>query len=450
MLLNGLRRGAFALLLILGAAAPAAAMNIERVVSPLGIEAWLVQDRLIPVVAVEFSFRGGTALDPAGKEGLVQLTVDLMTEGVGDLDSQAFKAKLEDNAISIDFGAGADSVTGSMKTLNTTRDLAVDLLRDALMRPRFDAADLERVRGSVLVGLSRSAEEPGTIARRLWMETTFPNHPYSHQSRGTPQTVPTFTPADLKAQHARMFGRDNLIVAAVGDITPAELGKLIDRVFGDLPAKAPDAGGVIAEATPQGGGKTLVVRKSVPQSLAVFGGPGLKRDDPDYFAGTIMNYILGGGGFSSRLTLEVREKRGLAYSIGTSLSPMDHAGLLMGSVGTENGRVSQSLDLVRAEWIKMRDDGPTPQELEDAKNYIDGSYPLNLTSTSRIARTLVQLQYDNLGIDYMDRRKGLIAAVTIEDVRRVARLLLDPEKLLIVVVGEPDGLPETSPIGRGG
>ena len=166
--------------------------------------------------------------------------------------------------------------------------------------------------------------------------------------------------------------------------------------------------------------------------------------------GTIMNYILGGGGFSSRLTLEVREKRGLAYSIGTSLSPMDHAGLLMGSVGTENGRVSQSLDLVRAEWIKMRDDGPTPQELEDAKNYIDGSYPLNLTSTSRIARTLVQLQYDNLGIDYMDRRKGLIAAVTIEDVRRVARRLLDPEKLLIVVVGEPDGLPETSPIGRGG
>src|SRR5262245_41912055 len=184
MIFTQLRRGVLALVLLVAAAAPAAAVNIERVVSPLGIEAWLVQDRLIPVVAVEFNFRGGTALDPAGKDGVTQMVSDLMTEGAGDLDSLAFKATLEDNAISIDFGAGQDSFTGSMKTLNANRELAVNLLRDALIRPRFDQADLDRVRGQVMVGLARSSEEPGTIARRLWMETTFPDHPYSHQSRG--------------------------------------------------------------------------------------------------------------------------------------------------------------------------------------------------------------------------------------------------------------------------
>jgi zinc protease len=448
MIITALRRWALAIVLVVGAVVPAAAMDIERVVSPLGIEAWLVQDRLIPVVAVEFSFRGGTALDPEGKDGVTQMVADQMTEGVGDLDSQAFKAKLEDNVISIDFGAGQDTFTGSMKTLNTNRALAVELLRDALLRPRFDQADLERARGQVLASLSRSSEEPGTIANRTWSETSFPGHPYAHQSRGTPQTVPGLTVADLKAQHARLLGRDNLVVGVVGDITPDELGKLLDRVFGDLPAKAASSSVAIPEVTPQGGGRTIVVRRAIPQSLAIFGGPGLKRDDPDYFAATLMNYILGGGGFNSRLTLEVREKRGLAYSVGSYLSPMDHAGLIMGSVGSENARIGQSLDIIREQWVKMRDEGPTEHELADAKTYVDGSYPLNLTSTSRIARTLVQIQYDNLGIDYMDRRKQLINAVTMDDIKRVAQRLLDPAKLLVVVVGEPDGLVEPAALGR--
>ncbi len=433
----------FAAALIWAAPSPAGAVKIERVVSPGGIEAWLVQDRLIPMLALEFNFRGGATLDPAGKEGLANLFSDLLTEGAGEFDAQEFQGRLEDRAITLGFTSGLDSIQGTFKTLNQHRDVAVELLRLALTRPRFAPEEVERARQRTIAGLARTAEDPGTLARRTWMQTAFPGHPYSRPVRGEAESVRRIGVDDLRAAHRRHLGRDNLIVGAVGDITPEALGRLLDQAFGELPAQAPalaELGARVAEAVPQGLGRTLVVRRKIPQSTAIFGAAGVKRDDPDYYAALAVNYILGGGGFNSRLTVEVREKRGLAYSVNSGLALYDRAGLVQGSVGTENARVGRTLELIRDEWRRMGDSGPSEAELADAKTYLNGSFPLGLDSTGRIARTLVAIQYDRLGLDFLERRDKLINAVTPEQARAVARRLYDPDRLLSVIVGDPEDL----------
>lgn len=433
-----LRRLALPLLLLIAAFAPVRAMDIERVVSPGGIEAWLVRDKMLPVLTLEFSFRGGIALDPAGKEGRALMAVNLLTEGAGDLDSQAFAAQLEDRAIGLDFNANYDSLTGSLKTLNEHRDVAIDLLRLAMTKPRFDKDDIERVRAATVAAIARDNENPDSIARRTWMSTAFPSHPYGRPFRGTKESVGALTEADLRAAVAQRLARDNLVVGAVGDITPEELGKVLDRAFGDLPAAA--APNDVPEVKPVGGGRTIVVRRPAPQSIIVFGEQGLKRDDPDWFAASLVNYVLGGGGFNSRLMEEVREKRGLTYGIYSALSPYDRAGLVMGSSSTENTRAGRALDVTREVWRRMHEEGPTEEELANAKRYLTGSFALQLDSTTSIARVLASVQYDRLGINYLNERDSLINRVTIEDARRIARRLFDPSTLLTVVVGQPEGI----------
>ena len=448
-----IKRFALTLLLLVTFAVPTRAMDIERVVSPGGIEAWLVRDKMLPVLALEFSFRGGLALDPVGKEGRSNMAVNLLTEGAGDLDSQAFATQVEDKAISMDFDANADSLTGSLKTLNEHRDAAIDLLRLAMTKPRMEAADIERVRAATLSAIARDNENPDYIARRTWMTTAFAGHPYGRPSRGTKESVTGLTEADLRAVIAQRFARDNLVVGAVGDITPEELGKVLDRAFGDLPAKS--APNDVPEATPAGAGRTIIVRRPVPQSIILLGQPGIKRDDPDWFAASLVNYVLGGGGFNSRLMEEVREKRGLTYGIYTSLASYDRAGIVMSSSSTENTRAGRALDVTREVWTRMHEQGPTEEELANAKKYLTGSFALRLDSTTAIARTLVSVQYDKLGINYLNERDDLINRVTLDDAKRVARRLLDPAKLFTVVVGQPEGITATEaegakPAGSGG
>jgi len=426
------------LLMALLAPLPATAMTIDRVTSPGGIEAWLVQDRSVPVVALEFTFRGGAAVEPAGREGTASLLAAMLIEGAGEFDSQRFQGALEERVVSLGFEAGLDSFGGSLKTLVENLDFSADMLRLALTAPRFDTVDLERVKARTVIGLRRAAEEPSTIAGRVWMATAFPDHPYGRPTRGTPETVTALDAEALRGFLRDNLTRDRLIIGASGDITPEALGRLVDRVFGGLPARGVTVD--VPEVTPKNLGRTLAARRSVPQSVVTLGHHGVKRDDPDYYAATIVNYILGGGGFNSRLTTEVREKRGLAYSVYSYLGSYDHAGLMMGGTATENARVAQSLEIIRREWQKMHDEGPTESELANAKTYLTGSFPLRLDASNRIARLLVTIQYDNLGIDYLDKRTGLIEGVTLADARRVARRLLNADQLLTVVVGEPAGL----------
>jgi zinc protease len=426
---------------------PAAAMSIEPVTGASGVEAWLVEDHSNPIVTLAFAFAGGAALDPAGKEGTAAMAAALFDEGAGSYDSTAYHRRLDELAGELEFSAGEDELTGSLRMLSRNLDETADLLRVALKEPRFAEDAVERIRAETIALLARQARNPRSLAGRLWMRDAFEDHPYGKDSDGTPASVAAITRADLADFVARHVHRKGLVVSAVGDITVGQLSGLLDRVFGGLPAGDPseDDGAEIAEAHPGDDGALVVSRTPVPQSAVSFGQAGPKRDDPDWYAAYVVNDILGGGGFRGRLMKEIREKRGLAYGVSTALVPYRHAGLIFGSIATENSRVAESIALIRAEWQRMREDGPSESELRDAKAYLAGSFPLGLDSTHRIAGVLVQMQTDKLGIDYLDRRASLIEGVTLDEARRVARRLYDPARLSFAVVGDPAGLESIRP-----
>jgi zinc protease len=429
------------LLAVLLAPMPAsAAVKIERVVSPGGIEAWLVEDHSMPLIAISLAFRGGAAADPADKGGLAELVSGLLDEGAGPLDSQSYQRKLSDLSIDLRFNAGMDAFRGSMRTLTEHRDEAFDLLRLALTEPRFDDEPVARVKGQILTMIADEAQDPDEIAQRSWWRTVFPDHGYGRDPMGTPDALARIGQVDLKGFVAAHFARDRLLIGVEGDISPAELGPLLDRTFGGLPAKG--TADAVPEAALSGAGKMIVIKKPVPQSVILLGAPGLKRSDPDYYAAAILMEVLGGG-FGSRLTREVREDRGLAYSIGAGLASYDRAALVVAQTATQNERAKDSIEVIRQVWGELGKDGPTQAELDDARAYILGSYALHFTNSLAIAGNLVSLQFDDLGIDYPERRTALFEKVTLEDMKRVAKRLLDPAKLTWVVVGEPAGLPET-------
>ena len=437
----GLLGAALAAAIVLGAASrPAAAVEVERVTAPGGIVAWLVRDHTNPIIAIRFAFRGGAALDPAAKGGLANMVSGLLDEGAGALDSQSFQRRIEDLAIRLSFDARRDNFGGRMTTLSENRDAAFAMLGLALAAPRFDAEPVERIRSQITAQLKRDAEDTDTLARQKLSQLLFPDHAYGRPVAGTPDSVARITRADLAAFADARFTRDNLVLGVVGDIRADELGVLLETAFGALPAAA--EAWTVPEAEPRASGETVVVRKPVPQSAVAFAQPGLKRKHPDFYAAYVMNYVLGGGGFTSRLYDEVREKRGLAYGVYSYLVTLEHAGLVSGGAGTANARVAETVDVIRSEWRRMAESGVSEAELKDAKTYLTGSYPLRFSASGRIAAILVAIQLDELGMDYLDKRNGLIEAVTLDDVNRVARELLAPGRLTTVIVGEPEGLAE--------
>ena len=434
--------GLAVLLCVLFATPQAYAVTIERVLSLGGIEAWLVRDHTNPIITMRFAFRGGAALDPEGREGLANMVSTLLDEGAGDLDSKIFQGRLEDLVITLRFDAGRDNFGGRLRTLVENKATAFELLTLALTRPRFDAEPLERIRSQIFSSLRQEAEDPNTIAGKTLFKTLFPAHPYGRPVDGTLESVATITQTDLKGFVKRRLAKDNLAIGVVGDITAEALKTVLDKTFGGLPAKA--WAWAIPEAVLKGQGRTVVVTKPAPQSAIVFADKGPKRQDPDFYAAYVMNHVLGGGGFTSRLYNTVREKRGLAYSVYSALHPLDRAGLIFGGAGTANKSVSETIAVMRGEWTRMATQGMSEKELADAKTFLTGSYPLSFTSSDRIASMLIGIQMDNLGIDYPDRRNGLIEAVTLDDVNRLAKELLRPDQLTVVVVGRPDGVKSTN------
>jgi zinc protease len=435
--------------LLSAAPAAVAATKIERVLTPGGIELWHVQDHTLPMISVEFAFLGGAAQDPAEKPGVANMAASLLDEGAGDLDSRAFQERLEERAISISFSAQRDSLRGSLKTLAEHRDPAFDLLRLALNEPRFDASEVERIRAGVLAGLRRRTTNPSDIAGDRWFARAFPDHPYGRPVRGTLASVPEISVEDLRRFHRDTVARSNLKIATIGAIDAAGISALIDRAFGLLP-KQPKLTPV-PDAVPQGAGEREVVELDVPQTVITFGGVGLKRADADFIPAYVLNHILGGGSFSSRLYREVREKRGLAYSVYSYLAPMDRAGLFLGGVSTRNDRAAESLALIIEQIRQIAANGPTAEELAKAKSFLIGSYPLRFDTSGKIASQLLEIQLDDLGIDYIDRRNSLIEAVSADDVRRAAKRFLADARLLVTLVGRPDPRPQAVPAkgGRG-
>lgn len=413
--------------------------EIQKVVSPLGIEAWLVEEYAVPLIAVEVGFVGGAREDPIGKEGLARMASALIDEGAGDLSSQDFQKKLEDLAVRMRFTAGRDAVYGSVRMLADRKGEAMDMFRLAMTAPRFDNEPVTRIRQQLLASLRRDSSDPDTIAQESWFSAVLGDHPYARPVKGTPDSLSTINAEDLRGLVSRMFARDNLKIAVVGAISADELAALLDKTFGDLPETSTRADVPEVDSL-QAPGQVLVFERDQPQSVAVFGREGLKIEDPDFIPAFVMNYILGGGGFSSRLMEEVREKKGLAYGIYSYLLPLDYGAFYYGSVGTENARIAETIDIIKSEFAKMCDDGVSEKELADAKTYLTGSFPLRFDSNSSIANQLVGFQLSNRGIDYINERNGLIDAVTVEDIARVAQRLLQPDDLTFAVVGKPKGI----------
>jgi zinc protease len=421
-------------------ASVASATTIERIVSPAGIEAWLVREQSAPLVALSYAFEGGSTQDDAAKSGTAHLAADLLDEGAGDLDGKTFHERLEGHAIELGFQVGRDDFHGSLRTLNEHRDEAFDLLRLALTSPRFDADAIERVRGQELSGLRRETTSPNDLASRAWWQAAFPDHPYGRESKGSLETMPRVTAADLHDYVRRVFARNGLKVSIVGDLDAKAAGALIDRAFAALPAKNDLK--AVADVKPQGLGRRIVLPLDVPQAVVSYGGPGLARHDPDFMAAYIVNHILGGGTFSSRLYKEVREKRGLAYGVSENLLWLEHTAVIIGGTATRADRTGDALTIIEQETKRMADEGPTADELAAAKSYLKGAYALSLDTSSKIAAQLTQIQIDNLGIDYIDRRGAMIDAVTLDDAKRVAKRLYG-SGMLVTVAGRPKGVTST-------
>jgi zinc protease len=428
---------ALAALALLTAAPVASAMTIEKIVSPAGIEAWLVREQTVPLVSLNYAFHGGSSQDDAEKSGAANLAADLLDEGAGDLDGKTFHERLESHAIELSFHVGRDDFRGSLRALNEHREEAFDLLRLALTAPRFDAEAIERVRGQELSSLRRDTTNPNDLASRSWWQTAFPGHPYGRESKGTLETVPRITADDMRDYVRRVFARNELTISIVGDVDAKTAGELIDRAFAGLPAKNDLK--PVATASPRGLGRRIVINVDVPQAVVTFGGQGIARNDPDFMAAYIVNHILGGGSFSSRLYKEVREKRGLAYGVSDSLMWFKRAAVVIGGTATRADRTGDALAIIELETKRMAEDGPTADEMAAAKSFLKGAYALTLDSSGKIAAQLTQIQLDNLGIDYIQRRGAMIDAVTIADAKRVAKRLYGGG-MLVTVAGRPVGL----------
>ena len=427
-----------ALLICLSAAfSPAKAMKIQVVTSPGGIKAWLVEAHEVPLIAMRFAFEGGTAQDPENKSGLAYFVSGMLDEGAGDLKSVAFQERIEETAIRMSFDANRDVFLGSFQTLSEKADEGIKLLRMALNEPRFDGDAVERIRGQILAGLEFDLNDPQNVAALEWDKLAFADHPYARPVKGTKKSIAKIGSDDLKGYAANVFARDRLKVAVVGDIDVETLGKVLDQVFGELP----ETGALknVPEAAPPIGPQRKVVEMNVPQSVAQFGHRAFKRQDEDFIASYVLNYILGGGGFSSRLMEEVREKRGLAYSVYSYVHPLERAAVYAGNVATKNEAIGQSLDVIRSEIARMAKEGPNAEELQKAKQYLTGSYALRFDTSNKIASQLIWIQIQELGLDYIDKRNGLIEAVSLEDVKRVAKRLLKADGLIVTIVGKPEG-----------
>ncbi len=412
-------------------------IEIEELTSPGGIQAWLVEDHSIPFVAIDIWFRGGSVLEAPEQRGATYMMMGLLEEGAGDMDASAFAEAVEGLATNFGFDSYRDAVTVSARMLTQNRDEAADLLRLALTEPAFDPVAIERVRGQVISIIEGDAQDPNEIASNTFNALAFGDHPYGSAQEGTVETITALTRDDLIAAHRAALTRDRVVVGAAGDITAEELGVLIDHILGGLPDQAPDRPGPAEYLL---GGGVTVVDFPTPQSVAIFGHAGIARDDPDFFPAFVLNQVLGGGNFRSRLMEEVRINRGLTYGIGTYLSLADLSPTLLGQFSSSNDLVGQAVEVIQGQWADIAANGITEAEVDAAIQYLTGAYPLRFDGNGTIAGILAAMQADDMPADYIATRNDRVAAVTVDDVRRVAARLLQPDNLHFVVVGQPEGL----------
>jgi zinc protease len=413
-----------------------AKINIKEFTTPKeNIKVWFVEDHSLPIISLKFQIDGGGVYDEEGQDGKARLCVSLLDEGAGPYESDAFHKKIESLAIKLNFQSGNETIKGAIETLSANKDEAFNLFRLALHEARIDDEPFNRAVSQTLVGIKQQEADPYAQATKAAMKALFPDHPYSRQQIGTKESISNLKRDDCKKFIQHRLSRSNIMIGAVGDISKEELGTRIDRIFGALPKtiELPK----IQDVEPKTDGQLHVTKMERPQTVALFIQKGLPRNHKDFYAAYILNHILGGGTFTTRLLEEVRVKRGLTYYTGSRLQWFRHSNMLMGSVSTDNKRFNESYTVIKDVWKKLAEEGPTNKEIEDAKLYINGSFPLKFDNMGSIADFLLTIQEDKLGIDYMDKRMEYINAVTAADVKRVAKEFLDVNNLTFFAAGDP-------------
>ena len=420
----------------LAAAVPAyAGMQADREVLPDGLILLHSEKTALPMVKIVVAIKAGSVMDPPSRAGLANITADLLNEGTARYTAGQISDRIEFVGGKLNTAGGLDYVTVSLAVLKKDLDLGFDLLSDIIMNPAFSQNEIERRKEIIKSSILRQKEDPGTTASKAFLKTVYGNHPYGRTPEGTEETIDAITRKDIVDFHGRYYAPNNAIMAVVGDITREEAISLIDRYLGswqkkDIPSE------VIPP--PKANAKPEVIRidKNITQANIILGHLGIKRGNPDYYAVSVMNYILGGGGFASRLMDNIRDNRGLSYDVRSYFSASRYAGSFQVEMQTKNASANNSIDEILKELKRIRTVMVTDSELNDAKSYLTGSFPLHIDSVNKTADFLIAVEFYGLGLDYADKYSRLINAVTKEDVLRAARLYLHPGDYTLVVVGD--------------
>lgn len=413
-------------------------LDVKVIKTESGIEAWLVEDHSLPLITMKFSFQGGLINDPEDKPGVAKMVSVLLDEGAGDLKSQPFQEQLSNNAIVMGFTPGRDAFHGVLKTTTENKDLAFNLLALALAHPRFDNDAVERMRNAIMAENKDNLGDPAWLSARTFNGEVFEGHYYSLPGAGTLSSIPRITRRDLQDFVDAQFAQNLLKVVIVGDVTEDGAREMLQKIFGELP----DHGQLVTadEAKLANPGKTILLPLDTPQTYVAIANPGVTRGSDDWYAAEVMAYILGGDGFDSRLMSEVRKKRGLTYGVYSSLMSQKYAHVLQTTLSCTAGKTQEAVDTIKAEYARLAKDGVTADELANAKSYLIGSLPLDLTTTSDIANVLADLQMDNLPPEYLTDRTAKLQAVTAAQVQAMAQKMLDPANMTTVLVGQAENI----------
>ena len=412
-------------------------LDIKELTTNNGIKFWLVEERSLPFISLEMRFRGGTSMDDYESRGAINFMTSLLEEGSGSLNAVSFAQERDRIAASFEFDVGRDDLSVSAKFLSETRQKATELLRDALTKPRFDMEATERVRKQILSVIESDKKNPRKIGKSELFKLTFLDHLYSSSELGDKKTINRLKRHDLIRAHKISLNNDRVSIAIVGDIGEQEAVHMLEELLRDVPKSTKALPG---RATSKFNLGINVIDYPSPQSVVFFTLQGIKRTDQNFFDAFIMNHILGGGGFNSRLMKEIREKRGLTYSVSTSLTQYDNAELYLGMFQSSNEKVSIAIDILKQELLNMAENGVSDEELLGAKKFLIGAYPLRFDGNVRIAKILASMQFIGLRKDYIKSRNDKIRAIKSSDIALVAKKLLSFEDFTIVVVGKPEGL----------
>jgi zinc protease len=413
-----------------GAAGPA-----EREVLPSGLTLLHSERTELPMVKVVVAIKAGSVLEPSSKAGLANLTADLLNEGTAGRTSGQISDQIEFVGGQLSTSGGRDYVTVSLSVMKKDVELGFDLISDIIMNPAFSQSEIDRRKAIIRSLILRQKEAPGTIATKAFLKAVYGEHPYGRPEEGTEETLDAITRKDIVDFHSRYYAPNNAILTVVGDISMERTKSLAGRYFGewhkrDIPA--------IEVRKPKRitGPQVIRIDRDITQANIIIGHLGIKRDNPDYYAVSVMNYILGGGGFASRLMDNIRDNRGLSYDVRSLFSAGRYAGSFQVELQTKNPSANTSIDEIFRELQRIIARPVTGRELSDAKSYLTGSFPLRIDSINKMADFLTAVEFYGLGLDYVDKYNGYINAVTKEDVLRVARHYLHPKDYVLVVVGD--------------